>query len=130
MTEKPYTDADVEAIARAEYEHDMAATGLGRACRTSWDAAPWGVRNGYRDRARVGLDALTADGWQQPSTPTPEQPAVVSVDRADLMTALSQVVPHSHERPGVWDADGRPCVECAARARLTAALTAGERVGG
>lgn len=54
----------------------------------------------------------------------------VTVDAADLRTVLAQRIMHSHERPGVWDADNRPglastpCVECAARTRLREALAA------
>ena len=57
--------------------------------------------------------------------------AVVTVDADDLAAVLNQRVGHSHQRPGVWDDSnppslaGKPCVECAARERLTAAL--GER---
>lgn len=52
---------------------------------------------------------------------------IVSAD--DLRTVMEQRHLHAHERPGVWDADnrdkaGEPCVECAARSRLQAALPA------
>ncbi len=49
---------------------------------------------------------------------------MVVVDRDDLTTVLDQRVMHAHRRPGRWDADGRPCGECAARRRLWAALAA------
>lgn len=41
---------------------------------------------------------------------------------ADLRLILEQRVLHCHMRDGHWDADGRPCQECAARGRLYAAL--------
>lgn len=59
-------------------------------------------------------------------------PEPVTVAAVDLRTVLDQRIMHSHERPGVWDADNRPglantaCVECAARARLREALAAAE----
>jgi hypothetical protein len=52
--------------------------------------------------------------------------AVVLVSAADLRSVLEQLHGHDHLRPGIWDgSDGRPCVECAARERLTAALSEG-----
>lgn len=39
--------------------------------------------------------------------------------RQDIATVLNHRR-HSHSTPGQWDKDGRPCVECAARERLTA----------
>lgn len=53
----------------------------------------------------------------------------VAVQRADLAIVLAQRTGHSHTRPGIWDDDniesglaGKPCVECAARSRLTWAI--------
>ncbi|WP_341719971.1 hypothetical protein QQG74_09795 [Micromonospora sp. FIMYZ51] len=100
MSEKPYTDADVEIAVKAMWR-------VGAPCDGSFTRA---------EVARVVLDALTANGWRRV-----DQSAVV-VDRDDLRVVLDQRVQHSHERPGRWDADGRACVECAARTQLTAAL--------
>lgn len=46
----------------------------------------------------------------------------VTVSTGDLRIVLDQKVGHSHRRDGHWDADGRPCRECAARGRLMVAL--------
>lgn len=61
---------------------------------------------------------------------TGQPTALVTVDPSDLLTVLNQRTGHSHRRPGIWDPDNRPeiankpCVECAARERLRAALSA------
>lgn len=52
----------------------------------------------------------------------------IAVPVADLWTVLNQDAMHSHQRPGIWDDSnrpeiaGKPCEQCAARARLMVAL--------
>ena len=59
-----------------------------------------------------------------------EDAARPMIDPADVRIVLDQRIGHSHEQPGVWDLNnppdraGRPCVECAARKRLRAAIEA------
>jgi hypothetical protein len=59
-----------------------------------------------------------------------EDAARPMIDPADVRIVLDQRIGHDHQRPGVWDFDnlpdraGQPCVECAARKRLRAAIEA------
>lgn len=47
---------------------------------------------------------------------------LISINADDLRTVLGQRTGHSHRVPGLWDSTGLPCAECAARARLQAAV--------
>lgn len=57
-----------------------------------------------------------------------EDAARPMIDPADVKIVLDQRIGHDHQQPAVWDLDnppdraGQPCVECAARKRLRAAV--------
>lgn len=56
---------------------------------------------------------------------------MVVVPAGDVRKVLNQRTLHAHATPGVWDDGngdraGQPCVECAARDRLTAAIETGQ----
>lgn len=80
---RPYSEATVELVARAEFEADQTPEHL-----ITWERALSFVRKAYLDRARVGLDKLAAAGlllpegvetrteWTAPPEPGPEVAAV------------------------------------------------------
>lgn len=107
------TTPDLSAFARAvrfrdrvtaaavSYHERVGLVGSMHYARATFDAISELIREDERERlAAVGR--------------------LVSPDdlRADLEIVLKQRMGHCHQQPGVWDADGAPCVECAARARL------------
>jgi hypothetical protein len=58
---RPYSEATVELVARAEFEADQTPEHL-----ITWERALSFVRKAYLDRARVGLDKLAAAGLLLP----------------------------------------------------------------
>jgi len=73
VTGQPYTDADVELLARAAYEEAEGSTPGG--WYKPWVVAPKAVREGYVWEARAGLKALAAAGRLVPFDDDPRHVA-------------------------------------------------------